>query len=60
MIDHPVRGPLNAWLLDALDGYMHLKYGSLKVRLFGVVPATVVDLGAARVRTSATSRRARA
>jgi ubiquinone/menaquinone biosynthesis C-methylase UbiE len=46
MIDHAVRGPLNAWLLDALDGYMHRKYGSLKARLFGVVPANVVDLGA--------------
>jgi SAM-dependent methyltransferase len=46
MIDNAVRGPFNAWLLDALDGYMHGKYGALKARLFGAVPATVVDLGA--------------
>lgn len=46
MTNHPVRGRLNAWLLDALDGYMHRKYGPLKTRLFGDVPATVVDLGA--------------
>ena len=46
MMDHTVRGPFNAWLLDALDGYMHRKYGPLKARLFGTVPATVVDLGA--------------
>ena len=41
-----MRGWLNAWLLDALDGYMHRKYGARKVRLFGAIPATVVDLGA--------------
>ena len=46
MRDHPVRGRLNAWLLDVLDGYMDRKYGSIKTRLFGAVPATVVDLGA--------------
>jgi SAM-dependent methyltransferase len=46
MMDHAVRGRFNAWLLDALDGYMHRKYGRLKARLFGTVPATVVDLGA--------------
>ena len=43
---YAVRGRFNAWLLDALDGYMHRKYGPLKARLFGAVPATVVDLGA--------------
>ena len=41
-----MRGSFNAWLLDVLDGYMHRKYGPLKARLFGDVPATVVDLGA--------------
>ena len=46
MMDNAVRGRFNAWLLDALDGYMHRKYGPLKARLFGAVPATVVDLGA--------------
>lgn len=46
MTDHAVRGRFNAWLLDALDGYMHRKYGPLKARLFGTVPSTVVDLGA--------------
>ena len=46
MLDNAVRGRFNAWMLDALDGYMHRKYGPLKARLFGAVPATVVDLGA--------------
>jgi SAM-dependent methyltransferase len=45
-MDNGMRGRFNAWLLDALDGYMHRKYGPLKARLFGAVPATVVDLGA--------------
>ena len=46
MRDHALRGRFNAWLLDVLDGYMDRKYGALKTRLFGAVPATVVDLGA--------------
>ena len=41
-----VRDRFNAAFLDLLDGYMHKKYGPLKRRLFGNVPATVVDLGA--------------
>jgi SAM-dependent methyltransferase len=44
--EHAVRGRFNAWLLDVLDEYMHRKYGPLKVRSFGAVPDTVVDLGA--------------
>jgi SAM-dependent methyltransferase len=46
MSDNAVRGRFNAWLLDALDGYMHGKYGPLKSELFGAIPRTVVDLGA--------------
>jgi ubiquinone/menaquinone biosynthesis C-methylase UbiE len=46
MIDNPVRGRFNAWLLDMLDGYMDRKYAAIKTRLFGAVPPIVVDLGA--------------
>ena len=45
MRDNPIRGRLNAWLLAALDGYMHRRYGALKARLFGTLPPTVVELG---------------
>ena len=45
MFDNPLRGRFNAWLLDALDGYMHAKYGVLKVSLLGSIPGTVVELG---------------
>jgi SAM-dependent methyltransferase len=45
MIDNPVRGRFNAWLLDLLDGYMHGKYGKLKSSLLGDVPSTVLELG---------------
>jgi len=46
MIDHPLRGRFNAWLLDALDGYMHRQYGDVKARLFRDLPPTVVEVGA--------------
>jgi ubiquinone/menaquinone biosynthesis C-methylase UbiE len=36
---------LNAWLLVAIDGFMHERYGKLKASLFGAVPATVVEIG---------------
>ena len=45
MIDNAIRGRLNAWLLAALDGYMHSKYSDTKSRLFEQVPAVVVELG---------------
>jgi len=45
MLDNPVRGRFNAWLLGVLDGYMHRKYAALKPRVFGAVPPTVVELG---------------
>ena len=45
MIDNAIRGRLNAWLLAALDGYMHRKYADTKSRLFEQVPAVVVELG---------------
>lgn len=43
--DHPVRGRLNAWMLRALDGYMHRLYGGVKQRLLADVPPLVVELG---------------
>jgi SAM-dependent methyltransferase len=45
MRDTPIRGRFNAWLLDALEAYMHRKYGALKAQLFAPLPPTVVELG---------------
>jgi len=42
---HPVRGRLNAWFLAAADEPMHREYGERKVRIFGAIPPTVVELG---------------
>jgi ubiquinone/menaquinone biosynthesis C-methylase UbiE len=36
---------MNAWLLEALNGYMHARYGALKARLFRSLPETIVELG---------------
>ena len=44
-IDNPIRGRLNAWFFDALDGYMHRKYAEIKAGLLEKAPATVVELG---------------
>jgi Methyltransferase domain len=45
MIDNPVRGRFNAWLLGALDDYMHAKYGEAKSRLFTGAPPVVLEIG---------------
>lgn len=45
MIDNPVRGRFNAWLLGALDDYMHAKYGEAKARLFADAPRVVLEIG---------------
>ncbi|HET7832859.1 MAG TPA: class I SAM-dependent methyltransferase [Gallionella sp.] len=45
MTDNPVRGRFNAWLLAALDSYMHRKYVGIKSDLFKPAPAVVVELG---------------
>ncbi len=45
MIDNPIRGRFNAWLFQALDGYMHGKYCEIKSRLLQQTPTTVVELG---------------
>jgi len=45
VINNPVRGRLNAWLLVALDSYMHKKYAAIKSRLLAGVPSVVVELG---------------
>ena len=43
---HGFRGPLNAWLLAALDRYMDAKYGERKRALFGGGPEElIVELG---------------
>jgi SAM-dependent methyltransferase len=45
MIDNAVRGRFNAWLFDALEGYMHRKYAGVKPRLLSGAPPVVVELG---------------
>jgi SAM-dependent methyltransferase len=45
VINNPVRGRFNAWLLAALDSYMHRKYAGIKSRLFAGAPSVVVELG---------------
>jgi ubiquinone/menaquinone biosynthesis C-methylase UbiE len=43
--NNAVRGRFNAWLLTALDGYMHRKYADIKSRLLAGAPPVVVELG---------------
>ena len=45
MIDNPIRGRFNAWLLAAGEGYMHRKYASLKAGLLRDAPSVIVELG---------------
>jgi ubiquinone/menaquinone biosynthesis C-methylase UbiE len=45
MINNPVRGRFNAWLLAALDGYMHGKYAAIKTRLLAGAPPVIVEIG---------------
>jgi len=45
VIDHPVRGRLNAWFFRALDEYMHAKYADIKAGLLREAPPVVVELG---------------
>jgi SAM-dependent methyltransferase len=42
---HPVRGRLNAFLLDRLEGFMDRVYGGRKRAIFGGLPARVVEIG---------------
>jgi ubiquinone/menaquinone biosynthesis C-methylase UbiE len=42
---HPVRGRLNSWFLAAAEKPMHREYGERKRRIFGKLPATIVELG---------------
>lgn len=44
-LDHPLRGPLNAWFFDWMDAYLHWKTGAEKARLFAGLPTTVVEIG---------------
>jgi ubiquinone/menaquinone biosynthesis C-methylase UbiE len=44
--DHPLRDRFNAWLLYALDGYVHRKYRLLKRELFGGLPRSILEIGA--------------
>lgn len=45
MIDNPIRGRFNAWMLAALDDYMHWKYAGIKQELLRNAPSVVVELG---------------
>ena len=42
---HPVRGRLNSWFLAAAEKPMHREYGARKLRIFGELPPTIVELG---------------
>lgn len=42
---HPVRGRINSWFLAAAEKPMHREYGERKLRIFGELPATIVELG---------------
>lgn len=44
-MNHPVRGRINAALLQAIDGAMHRLYGARKSRLFAGAPPCVVEIG---------------
>jgi ubiquinone/menaquinone biosynthesis C-methylase UbiE len=44
-VDNAVRGRLNAWFFDAIEGYMHWKYAAIKSHLLGDVPPVLVELG---------------
>jgi ubiquinone/menaquinone biosynthesis C-methylase UbiE len=45
LIDHPLRGRLNAWALRVMDGYLHARYREVKSELFGGLPHTVLEIG---------------
>jgi SAM-dependent methyltransferase len=42
---NPVRGPVNAWLLDRLDRHLHRRLGERKRRLFSDLRGPVLELG---------------
>jgi SAM-dependent methyltransferase len=42
---HPVRGRLNAFFLNLLEGFMDRVYGGRKRAIFGGLPARVVEIG---------------
>jgi ubiquinone/menaquinone biosynthesis C-methylase UbiE len=42
---HRIRGRLNSWFLAAADEPMHREYGARKLRIFGDLPDTIVELG---------------
>jgi len=42
---HPVRGRINSWFLAAAEKPMHREYGARKLRIFGDLPTTIVELG---------------
>jgi ubiquinone/menaquinone biosynthesis C-methylase UbiE len=45
LLDNAIRGRLNAWFFDSLEGYMHWKYAAIKSRLLADVPPVLVELG---------------
>jgi ubiquinone/menaquinone biosynthesis C-methylase UbiE len=44
--EHPIRGRVNAWLLAAIEIYVHRALGRRKARLFGGLTGTLVEIGA--------------
>lgn len=45
VVDHPVRGRLNAAFFRIIDGYVHRRLGARKTALFADLPEEVVELG---------------
>jgi SAM-dependent methyltransferase len=45
-VAHPIRGRINAWLFQRLDGYMDQRLGDIKRELFADLPDEVVEIGA--------------
>lgn len=44
--NNPIRGPINSWIFNVLDGYMHWLFGNSKRELFKDHPYIVVEIGA--------------
>lgn len=42
---NPIRGPINAWFFEILEGYMDRLFGSSKRKLFENHPDTIVEIG---------------
>ena len=44
--NNSIRGPINSWIFNVLDGYMHWLFGNSKRELLKDHPYIVVEIGA--------------